>query len=106
MNNSIAELLKVITQLIDAAKTYLENLTTIEVVKDKKKLKKASNYTEQLIEEIRNKGRMFDEITEYSLKVIKEFLSDNEYKTFERKVKEARNSRKIIKLIRKIEKLD
>lgn len=106
MNFTISELLAVINKLIDTAKTYLENLTSIEVVKDKKKLKKASNYTEELINELRIKGKMFDEVFDYSLQVIKEFLSDEEYKRFAKKVKEARNSRKILKLIRKIEKLD
>lgn len=106
METAVKELLKVISELLSAAKTYLENLSTITVVKDKNKLKKASNLTEELINEIRIKGKLFDDVFDYSLKVIKEFLSEDEYKRFQKKVKEARNSRKIIKLIRKIEKLD
>ena len=104
--NTLQELFKIISEFLSAVKTYLENLSTIDVVKDKKKLKKASNLTEELINEIREKGKQFDEVFDYSLMVIKEFLSEKEYKNFEKKVKEARNSRKILKLIRKIEKLD
>ena len=106
METAIKEFLKVISELMSAAKAYLENLSTITVVKDKNKLKKASNLTEELIEELRHKGKQFDEVFEYSLEVMNAFLSESEYKRFQKKVKEARNSRKIIKLIRKIEKLD
>ena len=92
--------------MFEAIKTYIANQSTLEVVKDKKSLKRASNYTEELINEIRQKAREYDDLFAYSMQVFTTFLSEEEVKVFSKKVKHARNSRKTIRLIRKIEKLD
>lgn len=106
MNQSFSELFKMISSISNTLKSYIENSSNINVIKDKKNLKKATNYTEELINELREKSKEYDKLFEYVLEKIQNVLSEEEYKIFTKNLKHARNSRKILKLIRKIEKLD
>ena len=106
MNQSFSELFKMISSISNTLKSYIENSSNINIIKDKKNLKKATNYTEELINELREKSKEYDKIFEYVLEKMQNILSEKEYKIFTKNLKHARNSRKILRLIRKIEKLD
>lgn len=106
MNQSFSELFKMISSISNTLKSYIENSSNINVIKDKKNLKKATNYTEELINELREKSKEYDKIFKYVLEKMQNILSEEEYKIFTKNLKHARNSRKILRLIRKIEKLD
>ena len=106
MNQSFSELFKMISSISNTLKSYIENSSNINVIKDKKNLKKATNYTEELINELREKSKEYDKLFEYVLEKMQNILSEEEYKIFTKNLKHARNSRKILRLIRKIEKLD
>lgn len=106
MNQSFSELFKMVSSISNTLKSYIENSSNINVIKDKKNLKKATNYTEELINELREKSKEYDKLFEYVLEKIQNVLSEEEYKIFIKNLKHARNSRKILRLIRKIEKLD
>ena len=106
MTQSFSELFKMISSISNTLKSYIENSSNINVIKDKKNLKKATNYTEELINELREKSKEYDKLFEYVLEKMQNILSEEEYKIFTKNLKHARNSRKILRLIRKIEKLD
>ena len=106
MTQSFSELFKMISSISNTLKSYIENSSNINIIKDKKNLKKATNYTEELINELREKSKEYDKLFEYVLEKIQNILSEEEYKIFTKNLKHARNSRKILRLIRKIEELD
>ena len=106
ISTAIQELSVAIGKGFETLKSYIEHQPSMEIVKEKKQLKKVSNYTEQLINEIRVKAKEYDEILDYSKRFIEDCVSESEYKQYLKKIKHARNSRNMIRLIRKIENLD
>ena len=67
MNQSFSELFKMISSISNTLKSYIENSSNINVIKDKKNVKKATNYTEELINELREKSKEYDKLFEYVL---------------------------------------
>ena len=49
MNTAITALFEMIKQLLCVKQTEMEHKESLDIVKDKKSLKKATNYTEQLL---------------------------------------------------------
>lgn len=106
MNFAISEFFNMVSKMSETFKSYIENASNVDTLKEKKRLKKATNYTEELINEIREKALEYDKIFEYSKSFAIDCLSKEDYNNYLKSIKHARNSRKIIRLIRKIEKLD
>lgn len=61
MQAALTALFEMVKQFLSVKQTEMEHRPTLEVVKDKKALKKATDYTEQLIE-------IVDKYTEYFTK--------------------------------------
>ena len=106
ISTAIQELSIAIGKGFETLKSYIEHQPSMEIVKEKKERKRVSDYTEQLIDEIRVQAKGYDEILDYSKRFIEDCVSESEYKQYLKKIKHARNSRNMIRLIRKIENLD
>jgi len=61
MESALTAFFEMVRQFLSTKQTEMKNKTSLEVVKDKKSLKRATNYTEELIE-------IVDKYTDYFTK--------------------------------------
>ena len=78
MNSAITAFFEMLKQYFQVLQTEMKNKPTLEVVKDKRALKRATNYTEQIIEIVDKYTEHFDEkdLKKYT-KLKKKFNKNN-----------------------------